>query len=122
MPTSFTVFSNRNRDANAVYNSDSVEVPDDTMVKFTITGLNLINEPDTTVIHWTIERAISDGQPWQHMVGGSIAGLNGVQPPKPHGTIATNIDNIVGQFIRGSLYFVSAGDQRKRFGVDGETY
>lgn len=118
----FTVFSDINRNPNVVYNSGSVEVPDEHMVKFTITGLDMVNEPDTTIIYWTVERAESEGGPWHHMVGGSIVGLNGVEPPKPYGTIATNIDNIVGQWVRGSLYFVSAGDQRKRFGVDGRTY
>ncbi len=119
----FSVFNERNRDANVQYNSATYTVPIDTpdkMVRLTLTGFDIVNEPSTTIIYWTIER--SEGAGWRHMVGGDMAGMNGVIPPKPPGYIATNIDGIRGEQVRGSLYFVSLNDQRKRFGVDGETY
>jgi hypothetical protein len=122
MPTQFTVFNNRNRDANDVYNSGSYTIPDngDQMVRFTLNIVDLVAEPDTTVFHWTIER--NDGSGWTHMVSGDASGRNGVEPPKPIGRIATSIGGIVGQDVRGSIYFESANDARKRYGVSGETY
>ena len=123
MPENFTVFNARNRDANVQYNSGAYTVPADTidkMVRFTITNLDIINEPDTTIIYWQIDR--NDGGGWVHMVGGSFSGLNGEIPPKSPGRLATNIDGILGQDVRGSIYFESLNDQRKRFGISGETY
>jgi hypothetical protein len=90
------------------------------MVRFTLTNLDIVNEPDTTVIYWQIER--NDGSGWQHMVGGSLQGLNGIATPRLWGYIACNIDGIRGDQVRGSILFESAGDQRRRFGVSGETY
>jgi hypothetical protein len=104
MPEQFTVFTARNREA-------------------TLTDLDLVNEPDTTVIHWQIER--NDSGSWRHMVGGSVTGRNGDTPHKPSTSIATNIGGIRGQDMRGVIWFESAGDQRdqhKRWGIDGETY
>lgn len=123
MPDNFTVFTASNREPNIPYDSDAYTVPIDTvdrMVRFTLTNLDIVNEPDTTVIHWLIER--NDGSGWMHMVGGSFHGLNGIVPHRPWGYIATNIDGIRGEQIRGSISFESAGDRRRRFGVSGETY
>ena len=122
MPTTFVVFNNRNRNANVVYNSDSYTIPDnsDTMLRFTLDGIDLMNEPDTTIFYWTIER--NDGSGWVHMVSGSAKGLNGVAAPKPPGRIACSIDGIIGQDVRGSVFFESENDARKRYGVSGETY
>ena len=122
MPETFTVFNSANRDANVQYNSATFDVPVDTTdkkVKFTLTVLDIVNEPETTVINWTIER--NDGGGWQHMAGGALRGSNGAPSPKPPGTLSTGLHNVMGQQVRGSLYFTSANDQRKRFGVDGET-
>jgi len=122
MPTQFTVFNNRNRNANVVYNSGSYTIPDngDKMVRFTINIVDLVAEPDTTVFYWAIER--NDGAGWTHMISGSAPGHNGETPHKPPGTIATSINGIIGQDVRGSIYFESAADVRKRYGVSGETY
>lgn len=122
MPQEFTVFNARNRDANVQYNSGVYTVladTPDTQVQFTLTNLDLVNEPSTTIIYWTIER--NDGAGWRHMVSGDLNGMDSVTPPKPPGKIGCGISGIRGQQVRGSLYFVSANDQRKRFGVNGET-
>jgi hypothetical protein len=90
------------------------------MVRFTLNNVDLINEPDTTIFYWTIER--NDGSGWVHMISGSASGLNGVTPPKPTGRITTSINGVIGQDVRGSIYFVSENDARKRYGIGGETY
>ena len=123
MPENFTAFNNRNRDANVQYNSGSYAVPsdtEDTHVEFTITNIDLVNEPDTTIIYWTIER--NEGGDWLMLAGGDFNGLNGNTPPKPPGVIGVSLAGVKGQQVRGSMYFVSANDQRKRFGVEGRTY
>lgn len=57
------------------------------------------------------------------MVSGSLPGASGVElPGKPYGTIAVNLHGLTGQAMRGSLLFATVGDERRRFGVDGETY
>jgi hypothetical protein len=123
MPTSFTAFNSRNRDAGAVYNSASAQIPDneDTMVKFTITNFDIVNEPSTTVINWIIE-ASTDNVIFEQIAGGQLNGLDGQTPPKPPGNVSVSIGNRRGQWVRGSMSFQSANDQRKRFGVSGETY
>lgn len=124
MATSFTVFTASNRNPNVNYSSATYTIPDngDKMVKFTLANLDIVDEPDTTVVYWAMEKSIAEGQPWSHMVGGDVQGRNGVPSPKPPGTMATNIDGIVGQRVRGSLYFVTGDNKRRRFGVSGETY
>lgn len=123
MPETFTVFNARNRDVNVQYNSATYTIPADTtdkMVKFTLDNIDMVAEPETTVVYWAIE--LDDGSGWRHMVSGDIIGRGGVEQPRNPGTIATSIGGIKGHDVRGSLYFVSANDQRKRFGVVGETY
>jgi hypothetical protein len=122
MAETFTPFNDRNREPNVVYNSAAYTVPDDKMVRLTLTGLDLVNEPSTTIFYWQIEKAPSAGGPWTHMVGTSVRGQDGVPPHKPVNTIACSIDGVVGWQLRGNIYFVSANDQRKRWGVSGETY
>jgi len=123
MPDQFVVFPPQNRDANTEYSSGAYTVPvdaPDIMVKFTLSALDMINEPETTIIYWRIER--NDGSGWTTMISIGFVGLNGVIPPKPYGFLATNIDNVRGQDVRGIVSFESAGDQKKRWGVSGELY
>ena len=123
MPDSFTAFPPQNRQANTVYNSGAYSVsPDspDMMVRLYLTALDIVNEPDTTVIHWVIER--NPGTGWVPMISVSFRGLNGITPPKTPATIATNINNVLGQDVRASVWFESAGDANKRWGVSGELY
>ena len=124
MPTNFTVFTASNRNPNVNYSSGTYIIPDngDRMVRFTLTNLDIVDEPDTTVIHWQIEKSTAEGQPWTHMVSGIAPGYNGEIPHLPLGRIACGIDGIIGQRVRGSMYFVTGDNKRLRFGVAGETY
>lgn len=54
VPNNFTVFNSRNRDPNTVYESDVYAVPDDQMVKLTMTVVDMTSEPITTVFYWSI--------------------------------------------------------------------
>jgi hypothetical protein len=123
MPEQFTIFNNQNRNPNAQYNSSVYTIPideTDTKVKFTLVGIDLVSEVNTTVFHWSIDRL--DGAIWRPMVFGSTRGRGGVPAPKPPGILATNIDNLKGVQLRGTVWFESLNDQRKRWGVDGETW
>lgn len=123
MPEQFTVFNSSNRDAGAQYNSGSYTVPvdtTDTKVKFTLTDLDIVNEPPTTVVYSEIWG--DDGSGWRFLGRSSIAGMDGNVPPKQPGTLTRGITGIKGQQIRGVIYFESLNDKRKKFGVDGETF
>jgi hypothetical protein len=123
MPENFTVFNARNRDANVQYNSGSYVVPVDStyrMVRFALNTLDLANEPDTTVFHWLMQR--NDGGGWVTMLSGTMQGHGGEPSHLPGNTIATSIDGIRGQEVRGVVYHVAANDARKRYGVSGQTY
>jgi hypothetical protein len=123
VPDSFTVFNASNREPNVVHSSATYQIPvdsTDTRVRFTLNTLDPVAEPNTTILYWEIQR--NDGSGWAHMTSGSIHGQGGVEPPKPIGNMTVEIDGIRGQQLRGTVYFESANNQRKRFGVSAETF
>jgi hypothetical protein len=119
MPT-FTVLNARMRDPNTEYVTDVYTVPQELPYRFaevTITEIDLINEPSTTSVQMQIER--TDGAGWRSMGRSNPVGLYGVPPPKlPYGTISRNLDNVLGEQVRLRFSFTSAGDAKKRIGVD----
>lgn len=121
MATPFTVFSNRNREAETVHKSGHVQIPaGTTRVQFSIAGLDVDDEPPTTVIYWQIELADAPGGPWEHHVGGDVQGRDGVPSRKPGYTMQTNVlPEQIGKYVRGSINFVTAGGINLKFGVDG---
>jgi len=123
MPDQFTAFPPANRDPDTEYQSGAYSVPADApdiMVRLSLTVVDIVNEPDTTVIHWRIER--NDGSGWTHMVSTSFRGRNGVTPPKPTGFLSTSINGVRGQDVRGVISFENADGRKMRFGVDGQVY
>jgi len=118
--TSFTVFPAANRSPGTIYESAAVQVPTASKARIWLTVLDLIAEPVTTIVHWTIQRSPAEAGPWVHMISSHMTGFDGEPQPRPVGELSCSVGTLNGQWIRGWMWFETAGDTRLRLGVDGE--
>lgn len=82
----------------------------------------ILQEPTTTIIRWVVFISFDGGANWQFSASGSIRGYDNAAIPegKRPGAFGVTLPP-PGSQIKGCMFFQTADNDRRRFGVRGAT-